>query len=473
MFKKFKESPYWKATLAMLVGGAILIVFNNWIQKTHFTVGFEAINATMMPIYIGVILAFLVCPIYNVFVRKAYAKMTDAKSLDDKERRHYLTMSRIVATIVCLIIVIGFVALLAYILLPQVITSCIDLAETLPERLSSLSAWLGRHFGRFPQLADWVGNVAKLGANDIVKWIQNNVLGGNAMSIATMISSGVITAVNSVIDIFVGVLIMVYLLNYKETLFAMARKFIAATCSKKRQDSMYEFVDIFNETFVGFIVGRIIDSCIIGVLTYFVLLACSIPFAPMISVIVGVTNVIPFFGPFIGAIPSVLILMLEDPMKALLFCVVILIIQQLDGNIIGPKVVGNAIGIGSFWVLVAVLIGGGLFGFTGMVFGVPVFAVIYRYANKLITRNLNKQGLATHTADYFTMEHFGIDASEVHLETYQHREKSISDRLKRVKNDHHSEVVEEGKPAEAMTPEDDLEEIKDKIAKELLNNGKK
>lgn len=460
MFKKFKENPYWKITLALLIAGGILIVFNNWITKNQLKIGLENINSTLAPVYIGVICAFLLCPVYNWVVRKSFAGLTANKSLDDKEKRRYLTISRIIATIAAIIIVIVFVALLAYSILPQIISSSVNLAETLPERLSALSAWLSTHFARFPQLANWVDGVAKLGANDIVKWIQVNLLGENAMNIATLISSGVMTAVNTLVDVIVGLLIMIYLLNYKETLFAMCRKFIAATCTKKRQDGLYEFVDIFNETFVGFIVGRIIDSVIIGLLTYVVLIICKIPFAPMIAVIVGVTNVIPFFGPFIGAIPSVLILMLEDPMKALWFILIIFIIQQLDGNVIGPKIVGNAIGIGSFWVLIAVLVGGGLFGFKGMVFGVPVFAVIYRYVNKLVTRRLNKEGKATHTADYFTLEQFGIDASEVHLETYKRKEKSVRDRFRRVDNDHHSEKI--------ATDSDELEEIKEKIAKELL-----
>ncbi|MBQ0090452.1 MAG: AI-2E family transporter [Prevotellaceae bacterium] len=471
MFKKFKDSPYWKAALVMLLAGGILIVFNNWITKTQFSVGFEALGNTLTPIIIGVVLAFLVCPIYNKCVEKAYAKLIAGKSeLDDKVRRKQLTNSRIIATVICLIIVVGFVGGLIYSLVPQVVNSCIELVNTLPERLMSLSKWVSVHFSHFPQLADWLEGVAKLGTGDLVTWVQKNVLGENAIGLATMISSGVVTAVNYVLDAFIGILIMVYLLNYKETLFAMCRKFISATCTQKRQDGLYEFSDIFNETFVGFIVGRIIDSTIIGILTYIVLLICQIPFAPMISVIVGVTNVIPFFGPFIGAIPSILILMLEDPVKALWFAVIILIIQQIDGNIIGPKIVGNVIGIGSFWVLVAVLIGGGLFGFGGMVFGVPVFALIYRYVNKVTTRTLRKKGQATHTSDYFTLDQFGIDASEVHLEVHDRKEKSIISKFRKSGNKYGvvEEVISLEPQIEESERNEELEAIKNRIADELL-----
>ena len=250
-----------------------------------------------------------------------------------------------------------------------------------------------------------------------------------------MVSNGVLTAVKYVANAFVGLLIMVYLLNYKERLFAIMRKLVNATCSTKRKARLYEFASIVNETFIGFIVGRIIDSFIIGVLTCIVMKIFGIPFALMISVIVGVTNVIPFFGPFIGAIPSVFILMLEQPIQALYFVIIIIVIQQIDGNIIGPKIVGNAIGISSFWVLISVLVGGGLFGFYGMALGVPVFAVIYRYADKLMMASLKRKEKNTDTAYYFSLEQYGIEDGEVDLNPEKKKEGSFFDRLKKKKSD--------------------------------------
>ena len=198
---------------------------------------------------------------------------------------------------------------------------------------------------------------------------------------------------------------------------------------------LYEFASIVNETFIGFIVGRIIDSFIIGVLCFIVLKICAIPFALMISVIVGVTNIIPFFGPFIGAIPSVFILLLEDPIEAVYFVIIIIVIQQLDGNVIGPKIVGNAIGISSFWVLISVLIGGGLFGFYGMALGVPVFAVIYRYADKLTMASLRRKDKNTDTAYYFSLEPYGLEDDEVDLSTEKKKEASFFDKFRKKKSD--------------------------------------
>lgn len=448
MFRKLRESPYFKAGITIVIGGIILILFHNWVSETRFSVGFETLNKTFAPVYLGVIFAFILCPVYNVCVKAIYrhllsragkdvsyiggSGMRDAASAVDKgTKRTIFNRARILATVVCVLLVVGLVGLLIYFVVPQVVASCISLVNTLPERLASLSTWLSVHFEHFPILSKWVDNIAHAGIQDIVAWIQTHILDGDALSIANMISSGVFTAFKGVLNAVIGLLIMIYLLNYKERLFAIARKFVASTCGQKRQQALYEFADIVNETFIAFIVGRVIDSFIIGVLTGIVLKIFGIPFALMISVIVGVTNVIPFFGPFIGAIPSTFILMLEDPMQALYFVIIIVIIQQLDGNVIGPKIVGNAIGISSFWVLIAVLVGGGLFGFTGMALGVPVFAVFYRYADKFMVNRLKHRNKATNTTDYFSLEQYGLDTDEIDLEPDGKNQETIFDKLKK------------------------------------------
>ena len=451
MFRKFRESSYFKIGVLILICGAVLIMFHNWVTNTHFSVGFETFNKTMAPILIGGVFAFILCPVYNACVRHSYARMLAGASrkgfsigaliihdngddliVDKNEKRRILTAARAFATIVCVVLVVGLVGLLVYFVVPQVVASAINLANTLPQRLQILSAWCEVHLAHFPMISVWIDDIANAGSSEIIAWLQEHVLSGNAASIATMISNGVVTAVKYVADAFVGLLIMIYLLNYKERLFAITRKLVNATCGQKRKASLYEFASIVNETFIGFIVGRIIDSFIIGVLTFIVLKVCSIPFALMISVIVGVTNVIPFFGPFIGAIPSIFILMLEQPVDALYFIIIIVVIQQIDGNIIGPKIVGNAIGISSFWVLISVLVGGGLFGFAGMALGVPVFAVIYRYVDKLMMTSLRRKEKDTSTSYYFTLDQYGIEDNEIELDQSQKKSQgSVFDRFRK------------------------------------------
>lgn len=445
MFRKFRESPYFRAGFTVLICGGILIMFHNWVTHTHFSVGFETLGKTMAPVLIGGIFAFILCPVYNACVKRSYRMMLKGakrkgfsigammvsdeseRDVDKAERRRLLGAARAFASTVCVVIVVGLVGLFVYFVVPQVVESALNLINTMPQRLEALSAWCSVHLARFPLIARWVDNIANAGNSEILAWVQKHILSGDAVSIATMISNGVMTAVSYVANTFVGLLIMVYLLNYKERLFAITRKIINATCGQKRKAALYEFASIVNETFIGFIVGRIIDSFIIGVLTFIVMTICDIPFALMISVIVGITNVIPFFGPFIGAIPSIFILMLEQPVDALYFVIIILIIQQIDGNIIGPKIVGNAIGISSFWVLLSVLVGGGLFGFAGMALGVPVFAVLYRYIDKITTARLKHKEKDTTTGYYYSLEPYGLEDDEVELEPDKKKQKSLYD----------------------------------------------
>lgn len=453
MFKKFRESPYAKAAFLILVCGGLLIIFNNWITKNRISIGFENINNTLAPIYIGGILAFILCPVYNACVKWCYPRiLAGAKKrgfsvgamlvqdegdivVDKQEKRNILGIARAAASLVCIVVVVGLAGLFVYFVVPQVVASAVNLVNTMPQRLASFSSWCNIHLSHFPFIATWVDNLANAENSEVMQWIQEHILSGNAASIASMVSNGVILAVKYVANAFIGLLIMVYLLNYKERLFAITRKMVNATCSQKRKASLYEFANIVNETFIGFIVGRIIDSFIIGVLTFIILKICAIPFALMLSVIVGVTNVIPFFGPFIGAVPSVFILLLENPIDALYFVIIIIIIQQLDGNVIGPKIVGNAIGIGSFWVLVSVLIGGGLFGFPGMALGVPVFAVFYRYADKLMTGSLKRKEKNTHTSYYYSLEAYGLEDDEVELEPDKKQQQSLFSKFRKEKKD--------------------------------------
>lgn len=169
-----------------------------------------------------------------------------------------------------------------------------------------------------------------------------------------------------------------------------------------------------NEIFGGFIIGKIIDSAIIGVLCFVGLSMLKMPYTLLVSVIVGVTNVIPFFGPYIGAIPSAVLIMLTDPKMGIYFILFILVLQQLDGNVIGPKILGDSTGLSAFWVVFAILLGGGLFGVIGMILGVPTFAVIYYIINMLINHMLEKKKLPIDTAAYGEMSYVDADGTYVH-----------------------------------------------------------
>lgn len=431
IMRSFFKSAYVKAAGAFLLAGVLLIFIHNIITKTKFSSVITTINNTLAPIYIGLFIAFLFCPIFNRIVKGLYAHMvTDCtgeggllesisfgtnKPIENNEvRRHrrMLKIAKAIASIICILIMFAIIGLLGYFILPQIIDSIVKTVATVPEKLTELSSWSAVHLKKYPEVVKAINSIANAGSTEIIGWVQTHILKENAQNIAAQISTTAIGLLKMIVNIFVGILLAIYLLNFKEKLLAITRKLIAATCSEKKSQNLYEFGTIMNETFIGYIVGRILDAIVIGILTYFSMRLLNMPMAILVSVIVGVTNVIPFFGPFLGAIPSFCLLLLESPIQACYFAVLILIIQQLDGNVIGPKIVGNAIGMNSFWVLIAVLIGGGLFGFIGMALGVPVFAVIYRYVNKITESRLNKRERIKDTEYYYSFEQFGIENKE-------------------------------------------------------------
>ena len=205
---------------------------------------------------------------------------------------------------------------------------------------------------------------------------------------------------SSIWNIILGIIISVYLLMDKEKFFALGKKVVTSLLNEKHTTIVLDLANRTNLTFGRFIGGKIVDSAIIGVLTFIILAIFKMPYVLLISVIIGVTNIIPFFGPFIGAIPSAIIILFVSPIQALWFLVIILVIQQVDGNIIGPKILGDSIGISAFWILFSILVAGKLFGLVGMIIGVPMFALIYSVIKDIIEARLRYKGLPTETEKY-------------------------------------------------------------------------
>ncbi len=224
-----------------------------------------------------------------------------------------------------------------------------------------------------------------------------------AQAYLASITSGVIYGVKLVINVLVGLIISVYVMASQETFAGQGKKIIYALFKPARANVIIETVRKSNEIFGGFIIGKLLDSAIIGVLAYIILAIMRMPDTILIAVIIGVTNVIPFFGPFVGAVPSFIIIVLQNPLQGIYFLIFVLILQQVDGNIIGPKILGSSTGLSSFWVVFAILVFGGLWGFPGMLLGVPIMAVIYYIAEKLIEYFLGRRGLKPDTKSYIRL----------------------------------------------------------------------
>ena len=239
----------------------------------------------------------------------------------------------------------------------------------------------------------------------------------------TSITSGVIYGVKFVLNVIVGLIISVYVMADQEHFAGQAKKIVYAMFKPVRANVIVDTVRKSNEIFSGFISGKILDSAIIGVIAYIVLAIMKMPDTMLVAVIIGVTNIIPFFGPFIGAIPSFIIIVLQNPVQGLYFLIFVIILQQVDGNIIGPKILGDSTGLSSFWVVFAILVFGGLWGFPGMLLGVPIMAVIYYIVSNVVTYSLKKRGIPGTEIDYVNLERIDKHTNQPVYETTEKNKK--------------------------------------------------
>ena len=404
---KLQNKHIQQAVTITAVGITLILAY---YVVNHMTVVKEElakINDILMPFYIGIIMAYLLCPVYNASVRLAYRlnKGRFRKPLRD------FRFARFFGTLIALAVLILVVAGLLVLVIPDLWDSIIGLAMSAPELAARAQEWLQEHVNENPEMSMILqGKLANISDN-IILWAQEKVLPG-----AEAILTGVMGTLGTMVDILVALVICVYILNSKEIFVAQSRKLVLAVFKKERAEKFFELGRISNQTFGGFINGKIIDSAIIGVLCFIAMTLLNIPMTMLISVVIGVTNIIPFFGPFIGAIPSIIILLIVEPVAALKFGIMILILQQLDGNIIGPKILGKTTRLASFWVMFAIIVGGGLFCFPGMILGVPVFAILYTYISRGVNNRLKEKQLATRTLVYEDFSKYNVNKEDVFSE---------------------------------------------------------
>lgn len=349
----------------------------------------------LTPFIYGLIMAYLLCPVYNFTVRGTYGLINRMNRGFPKA----LTVSKAVGTIVALITMFVVVTGVLWMIIPGLIDSIVNIIKILPDSMESLQRWLDGKMVRFPEaqamLDGWINNFTE----NATAFVMDRVL-PEYSAIATHVSEGVIGVFNVIKNIFVAIIICAYFLNSKDIFAAQIKKIIMASFKETTANEILEGAAFTNKTFGGFINGKIIDSLIVGVICFIVMSLFGWEYSLLISCIIGITNIIPFFGPFIGAIPSALLILMVEPGHCIPFLIFILILQQFDGNILEPKILGDSTGLASFWVLFAVLVGGGLFGSIGMIIGIPIFAVIYAYISRIINKKLEKKGLSTELADY-------------------------------------------------------------------------
>lgn len=368
----------------------ILLIFLfiniSWVWKVLGTV-----VRVFAPILYGLVIAYILNYPYKLFYNRVFPKM-------GQKNKKLLGLRKALSLVISYIIIFGIVALILTLLVPQLGESIKNLIDNVPAYAQTITGWLDSSINFLD-----ANFGLKLNEADVYNKIITMLTGNNATSAITNVASWAFPwALNTVTTVglgvynwIIGIIVSIYLIAEKDKLLFGARKIIVATFPRKASIKTLKICNFANNKCGRFLIGKIIDSAIIGVICFIFMSIFRFDYALLISVIVGVTNVIPFFGPFIGAIPSAFLLLIINPIECFWFIVFIIGLQIFDGYVLGPKILGESVGISGFWILFSVLIGGGLFGFPGMLLGVPVFAVIYSLIEDAVNLKLKKKALAS------------------------------------------------------------------------------
>ena len=401
-FKWDKKYLYWGVTAFLVIACAILF-YMALRYLPALGAGMKALSKILSPFIWGLVITYLLSPMMKVFEKKLFKPFTSWLYKKNK-KSDGSGMSRALAVVLSEIILLAILGALVYLILPQLYSSLETIVANSSTYINQVSAWLQRVLEDFPEIEQYAMDAFASVNNSLVAWIQSSVL-PELGSLVTSVSAGLYYLVTGVYNLIIGIIVSIYIMGDLEGFGASAKRLLYCIFSVEAAQKIRRGLAFTDKTFVGFINGKLLDSAIIGLICYIGCAIMDMPYALLVSTIVGVTNVVPFFGPFIGAVPSALIILMVNPMKCLFFLIFVLILQQVDGNIIGPKILGTSIGINGFWVMFAIILGAGLFGFWGMLLGVPVFVVIHALVGIVIERKLKRSDLPWETADYKEIDH--------------------------------------------------------------------
>lgn len=398
-FKFDKKYLYWGITAFLVIAASILfyyIVFH----RSNLSNSLGTMIGIAMPIIDGFVLAYLMTPVLNKIERSIIKPLYHMAKVPEtaKSKRRMRSLSILVTVVLILVVLYEFFGLI----IPQVIRSIQSIIFQFPIYINNLSNWAMGLLKNNPDLEQVVDSLIDQYSSKILDYVNSNLL-PNINNLIKTLSSSVIGIFKALWNFIIGFIISIYVLGSKEKFAGQAKKIAYALFDHKTGNEIISGFRFVHSTFIGFIGGKIVDSIIIGIICFICTTIIGTPYAILVSVIVGVTNVIPFFGPWIGGVPSALLVLMVDPVQALYFIILILVIQQFDGNILGPKILGDSTGLSGFWVIFSITIFGGLFGVLGMVVGVPIFAVFYAAVKASVNRALAKKNLPTILQPYLTV----------------------------------------------------------------------
>lgn len=386
---QFKLKTYFmKGFTYFLVIVACIVCYFAFLRIDDIAKFLKEVSTILQPIIMGLVFAYLLNPMVKMIERNLIPVL-DEKIKNEKKVR---SLARNIGVFTSILVTLAVVVLLLNMVLPELYESIRDMIISLPGQMNDAMEYLEAHAIKDSAISGTLNTVLENAAASLETWLRTDLI-SQVNQMMSSLTSGVISFFETLFNIVIGLIVSVYVLTSKEKFIGQCKKATYALFQKDRANLILQVTRKSNEIFGGFVIGKIIDSIIIGIICFVVLSLLKMPYTLLVSVVVGVTNVIPFFGPFIGAIPSIILILLAEPIKGLYFMIFILLLQQFDGNILGPKILGNSTGLSAFWVVFSILLGGGMFGFVGMVMGVPTFAVFYYLVEMFLNQKLQKKKL--------------------------------------------------------------------------------
>lgn len=376
-----KKNTYfkWGLTAFLVICASVLFWLLLFEYNRILSVG-SRVFAILRPVVFGLVLAYILNPLMELYGR-IFNKIKKASA------------ARMLSVAMAVITGIAIVAILINLVIPQVVESVVSIVKNMPAQLTRAAEYLNEKISGDSITAAALRNTIEYAEQYLPAFAQDKIMPmvNDMANIIVLSAAGVITVFK---DIVIGLIIAIYLLAGKEKFLRQIKFVLRTLLSKRKFKLVMEIAEKSNEVFYGFITGMLLDSAIVGCICCVVMLILKMPYAVLVSVIIGCTNIIPVFGPFIGTVPCSLIILMESPVKALYFIIFIIVMQQIDGNIISPRILGNSTGLSAFWVMFAILLFGGIFGFVGMIIGVPTMSVIYYAVDKWIRNKAKKRARA-------------------------------------------------------------------------------
>lgn len=403
----------WGVTaFSVIVAGLLVcyLIFN----ASEFMGNIHKLLSVGMPVAVGLVIAYLLSPIVNFLERQIFLPICKKLKIKENKTRDHLI--RGISIFLTIVLVIFIIYALVAMLISQIVPSIQNIINNFDVYLRNITEWMNQLPVENEELYGYITSMFTRLMTELEHWLEDtaNVMNRSTEILKTL-SMSVISFLTVMWNVIIGFIISIYVLASKETFVGQAKKLTYAVFDKPTANSIIESVRFTHRTFVGFICGKILDSFIIGILCFIGTSLIGTPYASLISVIIGVTNIIPFFGPYLGAIPSAILILIVDlthPLNCLYFLIFILILQQFDGNFLGPLILGDSTGLSGFWVIFSITVFGGLFGIMGMIVGVPAFAVFYAGIKGIINASLKKKSLPTDTELYLLVD--SIDEEGFH-----------------------------------------------------------